>query len=130
MKNTRIISVPIIILMLASCSQKEILDDSEINFDENMYNKEYIKGAELTEQLDYRVFHLAQLVNKAKSEKINYSKLLSKKMGKDRNYNQLFFRDLIYSNSLDNKGNGVDEETEFSLNAFNGMDERDLLPYI
>lgn len=57
--------------MLASCSQKEILDDSEINFDENMYNKEYIKGAELTEQLDYRVFHLAQLVNKAKSEKIN-----------------------------------------------------------
>ncbi|WP_422081798.1 hypothetical protein [Ulvibacterium sp.] len=93
-----------------------------------MYDKEYIRDATLNEQLNYRIFHLSQLVNELYTSEIEFDEMFSKNTGKDKRFNKLFFSDLLYSNALDNKGKSVNEDTEFSLDAFTGLSEQDLLP--
>lgn len=118
-------------LLISSCTQKEELGvETTQVINQNMFNKDYIIEAELTEQLDYRTFHLTQLVNSLKKSKVNFDKQFSKKTGKDNDFNQLFFTDLLTSNAIDNKSGILDASTKYSLEAFYGVDTQDLLPYI
>jgi len=118
-------------IVLSSCTQKEDLDVlNDVNLETRMYDKEYIKDAALNEQLNYRLFHLSQLVSELRASEIKFDDMFSKQAGKNGGFNKLFFSDLLYSNALDNKDGGVNENTEFSLGAFTGLSEQDLLPYI
>lgn len=120
-----------IFLSSLSCDHDEDLEVSnDMILEKRMYDKEYIKDATLNEQLNYRIFHLSQLVNELRVSEIEFDKMFSKNSGKDNSFNKLFFSDLLYSNALDNKGKGVNKNMEFSLGAFMGLSEQDLLPYI
>ncbi|WP_299532402.1 hypothetical protein [Ulvibacterium sp.] len=114
-----------------SCDDVNDLEvSSDTILETRMYDKEYIKDATLNEQINYRIFHLSQLVNELNATAMDFDQMFSGNNGKDKRFNKLFFSDLLYSNALDNKGKDVNEDTEFSLNAFTGLSEQDLLPYI
>ncbi|WP_136468965.1 hypothetical protein [Flagellimonas onchidii] len=96
----------------------------------DLYDKEYIRLAELDEQLNYRSFHLAQLVSEVVSSKIDYNNSLAQESSKRNGSGKVLLRDLIYSDAFDNKGGIVDKDIQYSLGAFDGLSEEEMIPYI
>lgn len=119
------------IIYLISCAKSEeesVQDENSIGI--KFYDKEYIRTAPLEEQVNYRIFHLKQLLNEVLSSKIEFKSLFLQKTGKDEGFGRVFFRDLIYSNVIDSKDGSVDENIQYSLGALDGLSEVDLTPYI
>ncbi|SNZ00606.1 hypothetical protein [Flagellimonas pacifica] len=117
------LSVLVLPLFFSSCQKEEQIDLSDNSYKSNLYNKDYIKEASLKEQLEYKIYHLSSLMQGVVKSGIDYNSMFYGKAKKDETGQLLLFRDIIQSNSVDNKNRIVSDSISFSLDAFEGLSE-------
>ena len=116
-------------LILLSCSESAETDIVE-KIDSNMYNKDYIRTANIDEQLDYVSFHMAQLVGALTNSSRSFDQFFLNEESKNGGFGMVLVEDLIRSQAFEGKGGSVDEDIEFSLGLFEGLSEEELEIFI
>lgn len=123
-------SIVIALTVFSSCSKTEEVIPGNNNTAISMYDKQSIIDAPLPTQLDYVNFHLTSLMEEVSSSSKDFGEMFAKEANKGGRFGKIMFEDIISNYNANGKGDEINEEITYSLEAFLGVSEEDLYPYI
>lgn len=125
----------ILVIIFASCSKQETAIEIETANEAqlNYYDKGYIESAPLSEQLEYKRYHMKKITKWLLNNDIHVYNYLSEKLQRNTAL-EIFYVTNIVNSLKNNKSTSTTEkqfeDLENSLNAFENLDGDTAYPYI